>query len=234
MFKPAILPQQRIPEGGVICSHIDRVHRFARLLQNPKILTLRRGYVVYVGTYHGKELFVAFVGIGAPSAAILIEELIQMGAKKIIRVGTNDSPSEVFDDQIYLIETTEDVHFSARSIEHADPTLNERILEIGNKKGLRLTASRCAHIDFYYHEHNPRIFAEKPTETLERQQGLINREIGLRDMESGCLFFLGRLRRIQTACLLHNIRRHSVEQEYQNSQDLDLELQCGHLAMEAL
>ena len=42
----------------------------------------------YTGTFEGKPVSVQSSGMGCPSAAIVIEELVQLGVKKIMRVGT--------------------------------------------------------------------------------------------------------------------------------------------------
>ena len=47
-----------------------------------------RGMLGYSGTFNGKPVSVQSSGMGCPSAAIAIEELVQLGVKKIMRVGT--------------------------------------------------------------------------------------------------------------------------------------------------
>jgi len=47
-----------------------------------------RGLLGYTGTFEGKPVSVQGSGMGCPSAAIVIEELVQLGVKKILRVGT--------------------------------------------------------------------------------------------------------------------------------------------------
>ena len=42
----------------------------------------------YTGTYHGQTVSVQTTGMGAPSAAIVVEELLRLGVKRLIRVGT--------------------------------------------------------------------------------------------------------------------------------------------------
>ena len=42
----------------------------------------------YTGTFGGKPVSVQATGMGCPSAAIVIEELVQLGVKRILRVGT--------------------------------------------------------------------------------------------------------------------------------------------------
>lgn len=58
-------------------------------LENPVCYNEVRGMYGYTGTYKGERLSVQGTGMGAPSAAIYINELINdYGVKKLIRVGT--------------------------------------------------------------------------------------------------------------------------------------------------
>ena len=47
-----------------------------------------RGLLGYTGTWKGKPVSVQGTGMGCPGATIVFEELIQLGCKKLIRVGT--------------------------------------------------------------------------------------------------------------------------------------------------
>lgn len=47
-----------------------------------------RGALGYTGTFQGEPISVQSVGMGGPSAAIYYSELIQLGAQRLIRVGT--------------------------------------------------------------------------------------------------------------------------------------------------
>ncbi len=47
-----------------------------------------RGMLGFTGTYHGEPLSVQSVGMGGPSAAIYYTELIQLGVRRLVRVGT--------------------------------------------------------------------------------------------------------------------------------------------------
>src|SRR6476659_11127187 len=47
-----------------------------------------RGMLGYTGTFDGRPVSVQSTGMGCPSAAIVIEELIQLGSTRLIRVGT--------------------------------------------------------------------------------------------------------------------------------------------------
>jgi DeoD family purine-nucleoside phosphorylase len=47
-----------------------------------------RGMLGFTGTFEGEPISVQTTGMGGPSAAIVFEELIQLGAKRLVRIGT--------------------------------------------------------------------------------------------------------------------------------------------------
>jgi DeoD family purine-nucleoside phosphorylase len=47
-----------------------------------------RGMLGYTGTFEGSPVSVQATGMGCPSAAIVMEELVQLGVKRFVRVGT--------------------------------------------------------------------------------------------------------------------------------------------------
>jgi DeoD family purine-nucleoside phosphorylase len=59
------------------------------LLEGPKMLNARRGLWGYTGMApDGELLTVQSTGMGGPSAAIVAEELIDLGARTLLRIGT--------------------------------------------------------------------------------------------------------------------------------------------------
>lgn len=61
-----------------IASHFDEAREVAR----------NREYVTFTGTAGGTPVSVTSTGIGCPSTAIAVEELVRLGARTLIRVGT--------------------------------------------------------------------------------------------------------------------------------------------------
>src|ERR671925_1492914 len=47
-----------------------------------------RGLLGYTGTFEGTPVSIQGTGMGCPGATIVFEELIQLGVKKLLRVGT--------------------------------------------------------------------------------------------------------------------------------------------------
>ena len=65
-----------------------RVDDIGKKLKNFKIIANNREFRTGVGIYKGMKITVCSTGIGCPSTAIATEELIDAGAKYLIRVGT--------------------------------------------------------------------------------------------------------------------------------------------------
>ena len=57
-------------------------------LAGSKLVTSHRGMLGYTGTWKGRPVSVQTTGMGTPSMAIVAEELIRLGAKRLVRVGT--------------------------------------------------------------------------------------------------------------------------------------------------
>ena len=66
-----------------------RVPKIAALLDNATQIAQNREYNIYTGTLCGEKVSVCSTGIGGPSAAIAVEELIDSGADTFIRIGTS-------------------------------------------------------------------------------------------------------------------------------------------------
>lgn len=66
-----------------------RVPQIAKYLDNAVQIAQNREYNTYTGTLLGEKVSVVSTGIGGPSAAIAMEELIRCGAHTFIRIGTS-------------------------------------------------------------------------------------------------------------------------------------------------
>ena len=56
--------------------------------EEARLVNKERGMLGYTGAYQGAPVSVQATGMGCPSAAIVTEELVQLGAKNLLRVGT--------------------------------------------------------------------------------------------------------------------------------------------------
>ena len=57
-------------------------------LENVEQKNWERGMLGYTGTWEGRPVSVQATGMGCPSAAIVVEELAQLGVRRMIRIGT--------------------------------------------------------------------------------------------------------------------------------------------------
>lgn len=68
-----------------------RCEKIARYFDDPHFVTQNREYVTWTGTLLDEKVSVVSTGIGCPSTAIAVEELIEAGADTLIRVGSSGS-----------------------------------------------------------------------------------------------------------------------------------------------
>ncbi|MCD4671562.1 MAG: nucleoside phosphorylase [Anaerolineaceae bacterium] len=66
-----------------------RVEKMADYLDDPQFISFNREHKVYTGTLLGEKVSVVSTGMGCPSTAIAVEELVAVGADTFIRVGTS-------------------------------------------------------------------------------------------------------------------------------------------------
>lgn len=75
----------------------NRCKKIAEYLDKPEFVACNREYCTYTGYLDGEKVSVTSTGIGGPSAAIALEELVKIGADTFIRVGTcGGMQTEVF------------------------------------------------------------------------------------------------------------------------------------------
>lgn len=66
-----------------------RCEKIAAYFDEPHFVSQNREYVVWTGSLLGEKVSVVSTGIGCPSAAIAVEELVDVGADTLIRVGSS-------------------------------------------------------------------------------------------------------------------------------------------------
>jgi uridine phosphorylase len=66
----------------------DRVERIASQCETSETIAENREYKLVNAEYEGRDITICSTGIGAPSAAVAVEELAAVGVETFIRVGT--------------------------------------------------------------------------------------------------------------------------------------------------
>jgi uridine phosphorylase len=82
------LRQGDVGEYVILPGDPKRCEKIAQYFDEPKLVGDRREFVTYTGYLAGQKVSVTSTGIGGASASIAMEELVKIGAKNFIRVGT--------------------------------------------------------------------------------------------------------------------------------------------------
>lgn len=77
-----------IGEYAILTGDPGRVKHIAEFIDDSKFVAQNREYTTYLGYINGVKVNVMSVGMGGPSMAIGVEELVKLGCKNFIRVGT--------------------------------------------------------------------------------------------------------------------------------------------------
>jgi len=89
----------------IVVGDPKRAKYVSQLLENPVRVAKNREYYTFVGNYKGKKITVTSHGVGGGGASVCFEELIQAGAKVIIRAGTCGSLNPNYRDGSILAVT---------------------------------------------------------------------------------------------------------------------------------
>ncbi|CAM3363822.1 Uridine phosphorylase [Streptococcus pluranimalium] len=149
------------------------------------------------GTYKGVPILGISTGIGAPSTAIAVEELAQIGIKEAIRVGSAGAyqSSIALGELIIGTASVRDDGLTSKYVDSALPALPS--LKFLMKAKVLAPQAHFGMIrshDGFYMDHNEEV------EIFWSEHGVLGA-----DMESSTLLVLGHLRGIQTLSILNNV-----------------------------
>ncbi len=80
---------EKVADRAIVVGDPDRARFIAeKFLNNTETVNTHRGFLLFTGKYGDVKISVACHGVGAPSAAIVFEELVMLGVKTMVRMGT--------------------------------------------------------------------------------------------------------------------------------------------------
>lgn len=185
-----------------------RCQAIAEHLEEARLVSSNREYVTYTGTLNGEKVSVTSTGIGGPSAAIAMEELIHCGADTFIRIGTSGGmQSEILAGDMVI--ATGAVRLDGTGTEYA-PVEYPAVADYQVVQALKQAAGqlgRKAHVgvvqckDSFYGQHNPESMPishelQNRWEAWKRCGALAS------EMESATLFIVGSVRRVRVGTVL--------------------------------
>lgn len=243
MLQPHILCKE-----GDIASRVllpgdpGRVLRMAKLLDEFKEISFNREYRVVTGKYKGVPVSICSTGIGGPAAAIALEELINLGAKTFIRVGScgaNQKEINVGD----LVISDSVIREDDTTLEYVPiqfPAVADRIIvnlleEAAQKAGVRYFIGSTVSIDALY-----------SPQTKEKKELWKNFGALAQDMEAGTILTLARIKKVKAGVILlvvdqegeknlkEKISEYSLAAQKNQGPLVEFEKKATQIALEAI
>ena len=185
-----------------------RCEKIARHFEGAEKVAENREFVTYTGYLEGEKVSVTSTGIGGPSAAIAMEELIHCGADTFIRVGTSGGmqPEVCGGD---LVIATGAIRMEGTSREYA-PMEYPAVAHYDVVEALKHAADRLgakSHVgvvqckDNFYGQHSPDTMPVA-YELKDKWDAWIKCGDLASEMESAALFIIGSVRRVRTVAVM--------------------------------
>ena len=188
-----------------------------------------RGMLGYTGTYRGRPVSVQSTGMGCPSAAIVIEELVQLGVRRLLRIGTCGGlqPDLALGDLIVAISAVPAdptaIHYVGGEAHAptADWELIHGAVHAAKELGKRVRVGPIVTSNVFYDPDSG------------RAKRWSDRGILAVEMEAAVLFTIGALRKVQAGCLL-TVSDVIVESEFVRISDAELKAAVDEMTELAL
>jgi len=157
-----------------------------------------RGLLGYTGTYRGNRVSVQTSGMGTPSLSIVVEELLRLGAKRLIRVGTCGGIAKgLMTGDLVIATASCPVDGTTATYLHGEPyapaanfSLTRALVEAATAAGVQPRIGLIASVDVFYNTDAD--YAQR-----WRDRGVLAFE-----MEASALFYLAARGGVQAACAL--------------------------------
>ena len=214
----------RAPTIALLSGDPDRAKLIADTYFNDvQMLSEHRGLNSYLGTLpNGRAILSCTSGMGAPSLSIVVNELVQVGVRQIIRIGTCGSIQEhVLPGSVVITRAALCRQGAANDIAPpeypaaADPFLTVALAEAVQQLGVEYHLGVTASVDTFYEGQersesaNPHLMRWLRGITDEyRHLNVLNYE-----MESGTLFKMGGVYGFAAACVCGVIAQRTASEQ---------------------
>jgi len=220
-----------------------RCQAIAAHFDNPVHVQTNREYVTYTGTLLGEKVSVVSTGIGGPSAAIAMEELVNLGVHTFVRVGPcGGIKLEVQSDDVVI--ATGAVRMEGTSREYApiewpavpDYQVLTALVQAAQALGKRWKAGVVQCKDSFYGQHSPH---RMPVSFELEQKWEAWKRLGVlaSEMESAALFTVAAARNVRCGSVFHviwNQEREAAGLDQKESHDTSAAIEVGVEALKLL
>ena len=175
-----------------------RATRVAERLDGARCYNEFRGLLGYTGSYRGTPVSVQTTGMGAPAAAIVVEELAMLGVKTVIRIGTcGGAQPEIRPADLIVATGAYPLDGTTRQYLGDDPDTPEAadrvvraLVEAAERMGARHHVGLVATEDALY------------AVTADWAKTWAARGVLAQEMEASAVFTVAALRGLEAGCLL--------------------------------
>ena len=207
-----------------------RCSKIAAFLDDAKLVADNREFTTYTGYLDGEKVSVTSTGIGGPSAAIAMEELVRCGAEVFIRVGTcGGIRTDVKSGDLVIATGAVRMEGTSReyapieypAVPHVD-VMNAMIRAAKNLK-FRCHAGVVQSKDSFFGQHEPEVMPVS-YELENKWQAWLRMGCLASEMESAALFIAGSFLRVRVgACFLVLANQERAKKGLSNEQAHDTE-----------
>ena len=132
--------------------------RFDGGLEGARLVNDHRGMLGYTGTYNGVPVSVQTSGMGTPSLSIVVEELLMLGVRRLIRVGTCGGIGRgIRTGDLVIASASAPVDGSTRTYLFGDPyaptadfSLTRALVDSAAARGVEARVGPVATVDVFY------------------------------------------------------------------------------------
>lgn len=185
-----------------------RCEKIAKNFENAHLVAVNREYNIYTGSLNGVDVSVCSTGIGGPSAAIAMEEMVHCGANTFIRVGTSGGMNkDVMGGDVVI--ATGAIRMEGTSREYAPmefpAVANYEVVHALAKAAKQFQVRSHVGVvqckDSFYGQHDPGTMPVS-YELKNKWDAWMKCGALASEMESAALFIVGSVRRVRVGTIL--------------------------------
>lgn len=191
-----------------------RCEPIAQYFDNPRFVASHREHTTWAGELDGVSVAVTSTGMGGPSAAIAVEELIHVGADTFMRVGTSGAmqpetqPGDIAVISAAIRDEGTGLHYlpvEFPAVAHQD--LINALAEAAKDLGQRFHVGVSQSKDSFYAQHDPDSMPVA-ARLHERWDAWVKGGCLVSEMECAALFLVASTRRVRAGGVMMVMGHH--------------------------
>ena len=196
-----------------------RVEKIAQFLDNPRFYCQNREYTTWLGELEGETVMIISTGMGGPSTAIAVEELVLVGVETFIRVGTCGGMAEKVVGGDVVVATgairqdgTGKEYVPVEFPAIADLDVTNALVQGAKNVGATWHAGVVQCKDSFYGQHSP---DRMPIgyELKDKWEAWLKAGCLASEMESATLYIVAQILGVKAGCVLNTVWNQEREKK---------------------